>query len=344
MKIKMEWCLVVILWASCNAHGASCEAVHNELAAISLELSHGNTRVADSIGPLAATYPGCSALLLATARAQALANDSQATGTFSHYTDLEPEDASGYGFYARYLLTQGEYQRADMLASLGLGKDPANPISLAVSGQILGMKGNANDGIAMLLRACALEPEDAESHFQLGALYDRIKQPGNAVEHFRSTVDLNSSDARAWDYLALNLEPLGQVDRAEVAYKKGLDVNQRGPFYDGFLDYNYGRFLMKRGDLSGAKEHLDRATGLAPKVRAVWYERAKLNLKMKSYPEARTDAEMAESLPDRGGIIINLQIYSLLEQIYRRLGETALADKYAQMSRETLSPVRKSDR
>jgi len=65
---------------------------------------------------------------------------------------------------------------------------------------------------------------------------------------------------------------------------------------------------------------------------------------MKNYPQARSDGEMAASLPDRGGIIIDLQVYALLEHIYRRLGETALADKYAQLSRETSPPVRKSDR
>jgi hypothetical protein len=65
---------------------------------------------------------------------------------------------------------------------------------------------------------------------------------------------------------------------------------------------------------------------------------------MKSYQPARSDAETASSLPDRAGFIIGLQVYSLLEQIYRRLGETSLADKYAQLSRETPPPVRKSDR
>jgi Flp pilus assembly protein TadD len=313
------------------------------LAATSVKLAHGDAHSAAAlVEPLNAE---CPAVLLAQARIQALANDpSQATGTFSRYTDLEPEDASGYGYYARFLLTQREYQRADMLSSIGLGKNPSNAIALAVSGEILAMKGDTNRGIDLLTRACQLDPEDAESQFQLGAIYDRIKRPGDAVEHFQKAVDLNPSDARAWDYLALNLEALGEIERADASYKKGLDVVQRGPFYDGFLDYNYGRFLMKRGDLAESKTHLDRAAELAPKVRAIWYERAKLNVRMKNYSQARSDAETAASLPDRGGIIIDLQVYALLEQIYRRMGETALADKYAQLSRETSPPIRKADR
>jgi hypothetical protein len=47
----------------------------------------------------------------------------------------------------------------------------------------------------------------------------------------------------------------------------------------------------------------------------------------------------------RAGIIIDLQVYTLLEQIYCRLGETTLADKYAQLSRNTPPPpVRKQER
>jgi tetratricopeptide (TPR) repeat protein len=329
-----------------NAFGADCHGIQKELTVVSVKLDHGDAGSAETLlRPLATSHPGCPAVVLAQARVQSLANDSvQANGTFSRYTDLEPEDANGYGYYARYLLTQKEYQRADMLASIGLGKDPSNPIALAVSGQIHAMKGDTNGGIDLLTRACKSDPEDAESQFQLGTIYDRIKRPGDAVEHFQNAVQLNPFDARAWDYLALNLEPLGEVDRADAAYKRALEVDQHGPFYDGFLDYNYGRFLVKRGDIVGSKVHLDRATELAPKIRAIWYERAKLNLRMKNYAQARTDAETAASLPDRSGIIIDLQIYALLEQIYRRLGETALADKYAQRSRETSPPVRKSNR
>ncbi len=43
---------------------------------------------------------------------------------------------------------------------------------------------------------------------------------------------------------------------------------------------------------------MDRAVELAPQVRAVWYERAKLNLRMKNYQQARTDAEKAASCAD----------------------------------------------
>lgn len=349
MRLAWLWigiAIALILCVPTPSSAAACEGIEADLAAISRHLAHADVHSASGLlEPLVASHPDCPGLLLAQARVQAMMEDSgRANGMFARYTDLEPEDAAGYGYYARYLITQREYQRADLLSSLAFAKDPSNPIALAVSGQIFAMKGDPNRGIDLLSRACKLDPEDAESQFQLGAIYDRLKRPGDAVEHFQKAVDLNPSDARAWDYLALNLEPLGQIDRADAAYKKALEVDQRGPFYDAFLDYNYGRFLMKHGDLTASKVHLDRATELTSKVRAVWYERAKLDLQMKNYQQARVDAETAASLPDQGGIIIDLQVYSLLEQVYRRLGEIALADKYAQLSRDTSPPPRKGDR
>jgi tetratricopeptide (TPR) repeat protein len=345
MKSVFLWFAILFFGAS-QAFAGQCDAVAPQLKEISLKLDHGDfAAAARLLAPVANSFPECPLMVLAQARIQAAEEDSnQADGTFARYMTGQPDDASGYAYYARYLLKRRQYQRADMLSSLAIEKGHPVPIALAVGGQILFMKGQTNQGLDMLAEACRLNPEDAESQFEIGSIYDRIKRPADAVEHFSKAVELNPRDARAFDYLALNLEPLGEINRAELAYKKAFGINRRGPFYDGFLDYNYGRFLAKRGDFAASKTHLDRAVELVPDVRATWYERAKLNLRMKNYQQARSDAERAESLSDPAEIIIDLQVYTLLEQIYRHLGETRLADKYAQLSRNTPPPVRKQQR
>src|SRR5260370_9487797 len=102
----------------------------------------------------------------------------------------------------------------------------------------------------------------------------------DAVKHFERVVTIDASDPRAWDYLALNIEIVGEVDRAGEAYRKAEAVNRRGRHFDAFLDYNYGRFLMKSNELKEAKKHLDLAIALTPNLRPVWNERAKSNLTM----------------------------------------------------------------
>jgi tetratricopeptide (TPR) repeat protein len=210
-----------------------------------------------------------------------------------------------------------------------------------VRGEILDMKGQTKEGVELLEKACRLDPQNGDAHFRLGTIYDRTRRFADAVRSFQVVVKINSNNPQAWDYLALDLEGLGDVERADMAYRKGLAANQPGPHFDAFLDYNYGRFLMKRNDLTGSKQHLDRAVELTPDVRAPWYERAKLNLRLKDYQQARDDAERAANIRDPRAIIIDLQLYVLLEQIYARLGNTELAEKYAKLSRATPVPPRK---
>ena len=161
---------------------------------------------------------------------------------------------------------------------------------------------------------------------------------------YQSILSFKPDSAIAYSGAAGVMQDQGRPERATAAYRKALEVNQPGFHFDAFLDYNYGRFLAKRSDLQASKVHFDRAVLLAPDVRAVWYERAKLNLQLKNYEQARSDAERAATLRDPRGIIIDLQIYSLLERIYRRLGDMELAQKYAALARETSVPARREDR
>ncbi|HET8550014.1 MAG TPA: tetratricopeptide repeat protein, partial [Bryobacteraceae bacterium] len=121
-----------------------------------------------------------------------------------------------------------------------------------------------------LAEACRLRPNDPDTHFQLGVFQDSRKAHAEAVAAFRRVVELRPNDARAWDYLALHLEALGQVDEAEAAFRKGASVN-RGRYADAYLDYNFGRLLAKRNRLADSLPHFDRALGIAPPTRAIHY-------------------------------------------------------------------------
>jgi hypothetical protein len=64
---------------------------------------------------------------------------------------------------------------------------------------------------------------------------------------------------------------------------------------------------------------------------------------MQNYQQARSDAENAAACTQKGGII-DLQIYTLLTQVYERLGNADLARKYAELTRKTPPPVRGEQR
>ena len=335
--------LVLLACTPSRVRATPCSGAEQQLASIRKELAAGNSRAAEQmLQEMEHTYPECPEAILAHARiAEAKGATAEAEDTFVRYANLAPTAGNAYSYHARFLLEHGQYQRADDLSAQALEVDPDDAVALSVRGEILDMKGQPQQGMELLEKACQFDPRNARAQFQLATMYDRAKRLADAVSHFKKVVEMDPSNAQAWDYLALDLEPLGEVERADLAYQKGLAVNQPGPHFDSFLDYNYGRFLMKRNDLPASKRHLDRAVQLAPDIRAPWYELAKLNLRVKNYAQAREDAERAANIRDPRGIIIDLQLYVLLEQIYTRLGDTASAGKYAKLSRQTPVPSRK---
>jgi tetratricopeptide (TPR) repeat protein len=341
MRVVMM--LVLLACISPQLSAIPCSGAEQLMTSIWKELSTGNVSGAEqALHEMERNYPECPDVILARARIAA-ANDMPMTAEdfFVRYAERVPNEAQAYSYHARFLLERGQFARADALSAQALERDPNDVVALAVHGEILDMQGQTQESMELLEKACRLDPRNAEAQFRLATIYDRFKRFPDAVQHFDKVVETDPRDARAWDYLALDLEPLGEVERADLAYRKGLAVNQPGPHFDAFLDYNYGRFLMKRNDLAGSKQHLDRAVELAPDVRAPWYERAKVDLKLKNNQQAREDAEKAANIRDPQGIIIDLQLYVLLEQIYSRLGDAELADKYAKLSQRTPVPPRK---
>jgi tetratricopeptide (TPR) repeat protein len=337
--------LLLVICLPWRALAGACSGAETQIALASKALTVTSVETADKIlRDLSVSHPDCIDIVLQKARlAQAQGNYVDATDLFYRYTDADPDNSRGLAFFGRFFLDQKDYMRAEALSAAAVAKNPDDPVALALRGEILIMKGQRGEGQPLLEKAVRLDPDDPGTHFQLGVLYDKAKSAPNAVQHFRKVVALTPGDARAWDYLALNLEPLGDIDGADQAYRKGLEVNQRGAHYDAFLDYNYGRFLAKRNQFSASKHYLDRAVESTPQIRAVWYERARLDLRMQNYQQARKDAEKSAACTEEGGII-DLQIYSLLSQVYSRLGETALARKYIDLTRETPPPVRGENR
>jgi len=262
---------------------------------------------------------------------------------------LDPLE-SGYRTCWRVMLAlgrlryeKGEYPRANTYSELALLAAPEDPEAIMLRAQLLLLQSQAPQARQLLEKACKLAPNHAEAHYQLGMVYDSARRNPEAVAEFEKVIRLRPDDARAYDYMALNLEPLGEIQRAEAAYRKALAVN-RGPLADPFLDYNYGRLLCKLNRLAECKQHLDRALEIAPETRAVCYEHARLNLRLERLRDARVDAERALALPDPGGFILDLQVYNLLVQIYSRMGDRDSARRYARLSETASVPIRARER
>ena len=217
-----------------------CAGTGDAVGALDTALEHKDAAASEALlRKLEQSYPGCDGVVLAKARVLASRGENgPAEDAFFQFIHARPKDARGYSGLARLLLDSGDYRRADNFATAALAYEANSDEALITKGQILAMQGRTGEAKEMLRKACELEPNRTEPHFRLGVLLDSTKQYVQAVERFKKVTALNSRDPRAWDYLALNLEPLGQMEKAEAAYRKGLAVND-GPLMDSFLDYNY---------------------------------------------------------------------------------------------------------
>jgi Tfp pilus assembly protein PilF len=289
--------------------------------------------------PFEASPVSCAGVALALARLRAAQGDAnEAERLFETATGLAPDDARGHALFAQYWLSRDQPARADYESSLALSRDPDCPEALVAGAGILVRKGRPREAYEGLAKAVRLDPSNAEAQYELGVLLFRRRLHAQAVPHLEKAVARRPTDALALDYLALTYEALGQARRADEAWRRALGMNRDGPFFDSFLDYNYGRFLLKERRLEESRAHLDRAAALLPHSRGVHYERGKLSLTEGDYARAREEGEEALNLRDPDGFVLDLQVYYLLATVYSRLGETDLARKYADLARTTPIP------
>jgi tetratricopeptide (TPR) repeat protein len=320
---------------------AACAGVSEDLRAAEDALANGRWVEAEQrLRPLAASCAGCSQVALGLARARAAQGDATvAERLFEQAAALAPGSARANALFAQHWLSRGQPARADYLAARALALDPDCLEALVARGRLLAARGRIPEAVQDLEKAVGLAPGDPEARYQLGVLLYRRLLHLRAAAELEKAVATRPADARAHGYLAQSYEAVGKPGEAEAAYGAGLKANDEakdGPFFDPFLDYHYGRFLLTEKRLEESRARLDRAAALRPADRAVRYERAKLGLARGDLAAAREDAERA--LAARGGPVLDLQVYYLLATIYRRLGEADLARRYADLARTTPIP------
>ena len=316
--------------------GAPCAGVESSIQSAAEALDRGEWAEAERrLQPLSASHADCGGAVLGLARLRAARGEpGEAERLFARAIALGPADALAHALFAQYRLSRGEPVPAEDLTARALSLDPDCPEALVVKGRLLILKGQIPRAGEALARAAQLAPENAEAHYRLGNWFFGLRLYADAAARFEKAAMLRPVDALAHDYLALSREALGEAEGAEAAYRAALKVNE-GAFFDSFLDYNYGRFLLKQMRLPESQSHLDRAVTLMPEYRGVHYERAKLKMALGDFVGARADAERALGLRNPGNLVLDLQVYYLLATIYARLGERELTQKYAELSRTT---------
>jgi len=323
------------------AASTACDGAEPALATVATALDEGRWDEAEhSLQPLELSHPECGQVVVAVARLSAARGDlAEAERLFSRAMTMAPDDAVAHALFARFQLLRGLGPQAAYLINQSLAIDPDCVEALVVRGQILGHRGLYAESRKVLERAVFLDPTNPEANYEIGVWFFRVNLFEQAARQFESAVNLRPQWTRALDYLAYCLELLGEADRAERVYRDALQSQPKGgPLFDATLDYNFGRFLFKTGQLEESLTHLNSAVEHHPRRRGPGYQRAKVHQAQGDFESARRDAERALALGVSGDYIHDTQVYYLLTTIYSRLGETELAREYAELARTTETP------
>jgi tetratricopeptide (TPR) repeat protein len=132
--------------------------------------------------------------------------------------------------------------------------DPAGAGAMAYTA------GNYDEALAQYQAAVERNPEDAESHSNLGQVLVRLNRPGEAIPHFDRALQLIPD---RWAYQFNRARALGLLNRWDEAVEGYRRAQQLFPD-DYATAFNLGQALHKKGEEAAAVEQYQRAIALDP--------------------------------------------------------------------------------
>jgi Tfp pilus assembly protein PilF len=104
-----------------------------------------------------------------------------------------------------------------------------------------------------------LHSPDAEAHFYLANIYDKLKMKDKVIEELKRCIEINPVYHEALNYLGyLYVEEDKNLDQAETMIRKALEMQ---PDNGAYID-SLGWLYFKRGKLQEAVKELQRASSL----------------------------------------------------------------------------------
>jgi len=137
---------------------------------------------------------------------------------------------------------------------------------LHLQGLLLLAKGERDTAVALLQRACALDPGRADIAYDHGVALLAAGRLADAAAAWRQAVGLAPERVDAWRNLGLATARSAGDDAAAQVYRQALVHHPQ----DHELLYNYGNLCFRRGDLDGASAVQTRLLAAHPGFAAGW--------------------------------------------------------------------------
>lgn len=136
-------------------------------------------------------------------------------------------------------------------------------------------------------------PENAQLHFFLGSIFDRLGNTSKSIELFKATLEIDSDHVQALNYLAYTYAELGKnLEEAQEYASKALRLAPNDPY---ILD-TVGWIHFKMGNLKKAQEYIEAAYRQKPDEAVIVEHLGDLYVKTESWNRAAAMYQQAHAL------------------------------------------------
>jgi len=180
-------------------------------------------------------------------------------------------------------------------------------------GRSLVKQGSPREGLAYLLQADELDPNNPEIQHDLACTYAEIEEYDLALQRFKRAISLKPDYSEALNNMGILYSKLKDWDNALACFKKvASDVLYKTPH---FAYHNLGLVYYYKGDYPSAIENYQKAIKLAPSYVNVYYDLAASCEASNRYEEAIEAYKKAAILSPK-----SRQAEISLAKLYIRMG------------------------
>ena len=168
---------------------------------------------------------------------------------------------------ARQAIVLGRMQRVDqarkLLAETNAPNDAARVQLAMAEGQVLREARRYQESLDLLTSALARQPEDTGLLYETAMAAEKIDKVEMMETHLRKLITLKPDDAQAYNALGYSLADRGlRLKEAHGLIEQALKISPN----DAYILDSMGWVCFKLGDLSCARQHLERAYKIRPEA------------------------------------------------------------------------------
>lgn len=121
--------------------------------------------------------------------------------------------------------TSGDLARAERIYREVLAQDPVHPIALHYLGIFLHQNGQHDEGVQSIRLSCALQPDNAAWHNDLGNVLFALREFGEASEAYQASLDADPHDHVVWNNLGSSQLQHNDSEGAIASFKQAVALS-----------------------------------------------------------------------------------------------------------------------